>query len=185
MNVILLGPPGCGKGTQAKKLETEHNLRQISTGDMLRQEAADGTELGKQAKQFMETGQLVPDEVIVGMIRNRLQRGDLGDGFILDGFPRTVAQAQGLENMLGELQMGIDKVLYLKVPKEIVVDRLLKRAEIEGRADDNRETIEKRMDVYLQQTIPVVNWYQERSVLRELDGARTIDEVAAEIRSSF
>jgi adenylate kinase len=152
---------------------------------MLRQEVSDGTELGKQAKQYMDGGRLVPDEVIVGMIRNRLERGDLGNGFILDGFPRTVEQAQALEAMLGELGTSIDKVLYLKVAKEEVVERLLKRAEVEGRSDDNRETIEKRMDVYLAQTMPVVNWYQAKSVLKELDGARTIEQVADEIRSSL
>ena len=185
MNIILLGPPGCGKGTQAKLLENERNLQQISTGDMLRQEVADGTELGQEAKKFMNAGQLVPDEVMIGMIRNRLKRGDLGSGFILDGFPRTVEQAQGLGTMLGELNLSVDRVLYLKVPKEMVVDRLLKRAEIEGRADDNKETIEKRMEVYLQQTMPVVEWYQQQSLLLELDGGKTIDEVSADIRGNL
>ncbi len=185
MNIILLGPPGCGKGTQAKLLERERNLQQISTGDMLRQEVADGTELGQQAQKFMSAGQLVADEVMIGMIQNRLQRGDLGSGFILDGFPRTVEQAQGLGAMLGELDLTVDKVLYLKVPKEMVVERLLKRAEIEGRADDNQETIEKRMEVYLQQTIPVVEWYQQQSLLLELDGGKAIDEVSAKIRDSL
>ncbi|MGD8394190.1 MAG: adenylate kinase [Candidatus Eiseniibacteriota bacterium] len=184
MNIILLGPPGCGKGTQAKLLERERALRQVSTGDMLRQEVADGTELGKQAKTYMEGGQLVPDAIIIGMIRNRLEKGDLGNGFILDGFPRTVEQAKGLEAMLGELGVEIDRVLYLKVPKEEVVERLLKRAEIEGRADDNRETIEKRMDVYLAQTLPVVDYYRDRSLLRELDGDRTIEEVSEAIRAA-
>jgi len=185
MNIILLGPPGCGKGTQAKRLESEKNLRQISTGDMLRQQVADATELGQQAQEYMNAGRLVPDAVMIGMIRNRLENGDLGGGFILDGFPRTVDQAQGLGAMLNELTLGIDRVLYLKVPKEIVVERLLKRAEIEGRADDNQETIEKRMEVYLQQTMPVVDWYRQQSVLLELDGGQTIDQVSADIRSSF
>lgn len=185
MNLIFLGPPGCGKGTQAKRLEETMGLEQISTGDMLRQEVARQSELGRQAKAFMDAGKLVPDEVMIGVIRSRLQEGTPGSGFILDGFPRTVAQARGLDTMLTELGVAVDRVLYLQVPKEKVVERLLKRATIEGRSDDNRETIEKRMQVYLEQTEPVIDWYRDQSVLRELDGDRSIEAIAADIRGAL
>jgi len=182
MNLIFLGPPGCGKGTQAKRLEESMGLEQISTGDMLRREVARQSELGRQAKGFMNAGKLVPDEVMIGVIRSRLQDGTPGPGFILDGFPRTVAQARGLDTMLAELGVAVDRVLYLQVPKETVVERLPRRATIEGRSDDNRETIEKRMQVYLEQTEPVIEWYREQSVLRELDGDRSVEAIAADIR---
>ncbi len=185
MNVIFLGPPGCGKGTQAKLLVERRGMVQISTGDMLRSEVSAATELGLEAKRFMDAGHLVPDDVMIGMIKNRLRSGDIGQGFILDGFPRTVEQARHLEEVLDGLELTVDRVLYMSVPDDVLIERLARRAEVEERVDDAREVITKRLEVYLEQTLPVVDWYRARSVLREIDGDRPIEAVAAEVASQI
>lgn len=184
MNLILLGPPGSGKGTQAKNIVEELAVTHISTGDMLRQAVAEGTPLGREAQQIMGAGQLVPDRIMVDLVRERLEKG-VGNGFLLDGFPRTVEQAVALEAMLHEKGMAVDRVLSILVDGEKLIQRMLGRAREEGRADDTEEVIAKRLEVYERQTLPVADWYRRRSLLIEVDGGGTIEEVWAEIRGQL
>ena len=181
MNLILFGPPGSGKGTQAKRIAREFGMTHLSTGDMLRQAVAERTALGLAAQELMDAGQLVPDGVMIDLVRERLRR-DGGNGFVLDGFPRTIDQAQGLERMLGEMGQQVDRVLAISVPREELVRRLAGRAEIEGRSDDMAGVIGDRLKVYERQTAPVAGWYRERSLLVEVDGGRAIEEVWEDIR---
>ena len=181
MNLILFGPPGSGKGTQAKRIAREFGMTHLSTGDMLRQAVVERTPLGLAAKELMDAGQLVPDGVMIDLVRERLER-DGGNGFVLDGFPRTIDQAQGLERMLGEMGHQVDCVLAITVPREELVRRLAGRAEIEGRSDDSVGVIGDRLKVYERQTAPVAGWYRQRSLLVEVDGGRTIEEVWSDIR---
>jgi len=180
--ILLLGPPGAGKGTQAARLVERLGVPHISTGDMLREAVARGTEIGKKAAAVMEAGKLVSDEIVIGIARERLSRADARKGFLLDGFPRTLAQARALDDMLAELGMPLQCCLALTVDTEAVVQRLLKRAEIEGRADDNEATIRERMRVYEEQTAPLLAYYRERGLLAQVDGMGTVDEVAERIR---
>ena len=187
MNVILLGPPGAGKGTQAKKLETKYGLKQLSTGDMLRAEIAAGSELGTQAKEIIDRGDLVSDEIIIGMIASRSSQDDCKNGVIFDGFPRTVAQAEALENMLSEKGQSIAAVLHLVVDEEALVGRLENRItqmKAEGqelRSDDNPETLRKRVQIFQKQTAPIIPYFENKDMLTSIDGMKTIEEVEAQI----
>jgi len=213
LNLILLGPPGAGKGTQAERLREDFGLPHISTGDMLRAQVADGTELGVQAKRYMDAGELVPDEVIVGMIVDRVSDTDAGDGFLLDGFPRNESQAQALGEALGGLDRRLTAVLAIEVPDDEVVHRLAGRrvcvknpghiyhvdfdppkhegicdqdgARLIQRDDDREETIRKRLAVYHSQTAPLIDYYDGAGLLRRFDGRRSADEVHARIRATL
>ncbi len=204
MKLILLGPPGAGKGTQAKMLTEEFSIPQISTGDILRAAVKDGTPMGLKAKEYMNAGGLVPDEVVVGIVRDRLQEIDCNNGFILDGFPRTVAQADALQASLQSMSKELDRVISLDVDAEALVERLTGRRTCKEcgrgyhvkfdpsrdpavcdscdgalfqRDDDQEETIRKRLQVYANQTSPLINYYRETGVLLELDGMQPIPQV--------
>lgn len=181
--IILFGPPGAGKGTQAVRLEDRHGMTQLSTGDMLRAAVAAGTELGNKAKAVMDAGKLVDDETMLGIISERIDEPDCQQGFILDGFPRTVAQAEGLDRMLGEKGIAIEHVIEITVDEGELYKRIEKRAEETGgaRADDNAETLRKRLQVYHDQTAPVLPYYREKGMLRQVDGMSDIEEVAKQI----
>lgn len=184
MKLILLGPPGAGKGTQAKRLEMQYGYVQLSTGDMLRAAVTAKTEIGKQAEAIMARGDLVPNEVVVGIIAERIAQPDCKDGYILDGFPRNVAQAEALDAMLASKGMELDAVVELKVDSAILLNRIETRAaETEGgpRADDNAEALKKRLDVYDEQTAPLIAYYGNTGKLRSVDGMQTMDEVTAAI----
>jgi len=179
--IVLMGAPGAGKGTQAKKLEIALGLPQVATGDLFRENLKNETELGQLAKSFMDKGQLVPDEVTVAMVRERLMRPDCQSGAVLDGFPRTTAQAEALDALLMEFGSKINIVPSINVAQDVLVARLLKRAEIEGRADDNEETIRIRMRVYHEQTAPLLDFYKRRELLVEIDGEQPIDKVQRDL----
>ncbi len=183
--VLLLGPPGAGKGTQARALAAELGVPQIATGDMLREAVAAGSEVGLRARAFMERGELVPDEVVIGVARERLAADDAREGFILDGFPRTTAQARALDGILDELGVGLERVVALEVDEEELVGRLLRRAQIEGRSDDNERTIRNRMRVYREETQPLIDYYRERSILRSVQGSGAIEEVGRRLREAL
>jgi adenylate kinase len=205
MDVILLGPPGAGKGTQAKRLLETLKVPQISTGDMLREAVGAKTELGLKAKEYMDAGKLVPDEVVIGLVKERLNKGDCKDGFMLDGFPRTVAQAEELGNTLEAMNRRIEHVVLLDVPDDELVARITGRRtcgacgaiyhimfspppeegtcrcgakELQQRADDNEETVRERLNTYHDQTAPLISFYDQRGVLRKVEGAgKNPDEV--------
>jgi adenylate kinase len=180
VNLLVLGPQGAGKGTQAKRISAEYGIPHIATGDMFR--ALDtSTELGRRVKEIMDSGQLVPDEVTVAMIRDRLSDADAEVGFVLDGFPRTLEQAEALDEMLGGIGRGLDAILFFDVSDEVGMDRALKRAELEGRSDDTPEVIAKRLAVYHEKTEPIVEHYRVTGKLVPLHADRTIDEVWSEI----
>ena len=188
MKLIFLGPPGAGKGTQAARIETAYEIPQLSTGDMLRAAVAAGTEIGKQAKDIMARGDLVPDEVVVGIISERIQAPDCANGFILDGFPRNVSQARSLDGVLVEKGINLDAVIELAVDPEILIARILKRAQESAdgpRDDDTEEALQHRLRVYEEQTAPVADFYAEKGILRTLDGMQEIDEVTQQIRSAL
>jgi adenylate kinase len=185
MNLILFGPPGAGKGTQAKILQEEWSLPQLSTGDMLRAAIAAGTELGKRSKAIMDRGDLVPDEVVVSIIAERLDKPDCAHGVVFDGFPRTVAQAQALDKMLAGRGGKIDAVIELKVDDEAMVGRMENRVKENpgsARADDNPETLKKRLVVYHQNTAPLLDFYSRQGKLKTVDGMAPIPQVAGAIR---
>lgn len=212
MNLILLGPPGAGKGTQANMLSDEFSIPQISTGEILRAAVKEGTPLGIEAKSFMDAGGLVPDEVVIGIVVERLQHDDCSNGFILDGFPRTVAQADALQDNLKTLGKELDRVIALQVDTEALVERLTGRrtckscgrgyhvrfdppaeegrcdvcgGELVQRDDDREETIRKRMEVYEEQTAPLINYYREAGLLIEVDGMQPIGEVNETLRTAL
>lgn len=174
MRIVVFGPPGAGKGTQGVRLAEHLNITHLATGDMLRAEVAAGSELGKQAKSYMDRGDLVPDDVIIGMIQSQLTGGD---GMVLDGFPRTIKQAEALDGALNAANLPLDKAIYFNVDRDELVKRLLNRASEEGRSDDNLETINRRMDVYHEQTAPVLDYYRAAGKVVEIDGTGTPDEV--------
>ncbi len=185
MNIILLGPPGAGKGTQAKRLEEAYGIAQLSTGDMLRAAVASGSALGREAKMIMDAGQLMPDALMVDMISQRIEEEDCAKGFILDGFPRTVPQAEALDGMLAEKDMTLDAVIEIKVADEVLVERIQTRIAESAvtRSDDNVETLRERLKVYHAQTAPILPYYQDRGMLRAVDGMASIDEVTAQIKA--
>jgi len=182
IKVVFLGPPGAGKGTQALRIAEKFGVPHISTGDILRAAVKEGTELGKLAKSYMDRGELVPDEVIIGIIKERLSQPDVKEkGFILDGFPRTLKQAEALDQMLKELNMPLDKVIYLNVDDEEIVKRLLAR----GRADDTEEVIRNRLKVYREQTAPLIDYYQAKGLLVEIYGVGQIEEITRKIEEAL
>jgi adenylate kinase len=179
--LLLLGAPGAGKGTQAARLARRLDVPQISTGEMLRQAVASGSELGRRVQDTMDRGELVSDSIVIEVARERLSLSDAMRGFVLDGFPRTLAQAEALDRILGELGSRLERCVALSVDEEALVGRLLGRARIEGRSDDNEATIRKRMRVYDEQTAPLLDYYRRRGVLAEVDGMGSIEEVEKEI----
>ena len=179
--VLLMGPPGAGKGTQAAALAEARGLKALSTGNMLRDHVNRGTELGKRAKVIMDSGELVPDEVIVGMVRAELEAAP-ALRFLLDGFPRTPAQAAALDALLAELGTQVTAAIALEADDEELVQRLLKRAELEGRSDDNEATVRNRMEVYRRQTQPLLEYYEGRGVLKRVDGIGSVEEIQERIR---
>jgi len=177
LNIVLFGPPGSGKGTQAEKLIEKYNLVHISTGDLLRSEVAAQTELGVQAKAIMDRGELVSDEIVIGMINNKLSEHKDAPGFIFDGFPRTVEQARELRNALVDNKTKVSMVISLQVDRDELMTRLLKRGEESGRSDDNEETISNRIEVYQRQTIPVTYYYDKTRIHHPVEGIGKIDEI--------
>jgi adenylate kinase len=184
LDLLLLGVQGSGKGTQAKRLAAEYGLEHLSTGDMLRQAIADGTELGRRVKPILESGELVPDDLMIELIRERLQSPDAADGFILDGFPRTMAQADALDEMLSEIDRPLAVVLELQVPDDVAIQRLRKRAVEEGRSDDTPEAIANRIDLYHRETKPLVSHYRLAGNLVGIHGDRSENEVFSEIQQA-
>ncbi len=213
MNLILLGPPGAGKGTQATRLEHAYEIAQLSTGEMLRAEVSAGSEIGKKADGLMKAGQLVPDEMIIGIIGGRLDRDDCRNGFILDGFPRTVPQAAALDVMLDEKHLRMDHVMSIEVDDEAMVKRITGRfscakcgagyheefqkpkvdgvcdacgsTEFSRRADDNAETVRERLKAYHAQTAPIIDYYDSRGLLRRVDGMEPIDNVTSQLKAAI
>jgi adenylate kinase len=185
VNLLVLGPQGAGKGTQAKRISREHGIPHVSTGDMFRAEREAGTEFGRRVGEIMATGRLVPDELTIAMIAKRLGREDARDGFVLDGFPRNLAQAEALDSMLSGIGRGLDAILFLDVPDEVGMERALKRAEIENRVDDTRDVIAKRLEIYHTDTEPIVEHYRATGKLVPLHGDRSIDEVWAEVSDAL
>ncbi|MDF7673907.1 adenylate kinase [Acetobacteraceae bacterium ESL0709] len=183
MNIILLGPPGAGKGTQAKRLETERGMKQVSTGDMLRAEVAAGSEIGKKVKAILESGQLVPDEIMVAMIEKRISQPDCAKGFILDGFPRATSQAIVLDEMLKRKQIAINAVILIDVPREELMKRISERVGDDGsrRSDDTPEVLRSRLEVYDAQTKPILPYYERDGRLKKVDGLQSIDDVGRAI----
>ncbi|MBT6135605.1 MAG: adenylate kinase [Kordiimonadaceae bacterium] len=209
MIVVLLGPPGAGKGTQAQKIEKTQGLVQLSTGDMLRAAVTEGSKVGKKAKDFMEAGKLVTDEIVVKIIENRIQKVDCKNGFLLDGFPRTLTQAKALDNMLNQKSLKLNAVVEMQVDDEALVDRIIGRytctacnqgyhgenlkPKVDGvcdncgstnfkrRVDDNRETVSSRLEAYHSQTAPLLPYYKEQGVLRVVNGMVDIGDVSVQI----
>lgn len=177
MRIVLLGAPGSGKGTQAKRLKVELGIAHISTGDLLRAAVRAGTPLGLQARAVMEAGQLVSDDIVLGLLEERLAEADTKPGFILDGYPRNLAQANALDGLLARISQPLGAVLKLNVPDAAIVKRCEIRFEQERRADDNPETVRKRLAVYAEQTAPVADFYARRGLLTEIDGVGAVDAV--------
>ena len=175
--LVLFGPPGAGKGTQAARISERLGVPAISTGDIFRSNIAGGTELGRQVVTFTSVGALVPDELTDELVRDRLQQADAAQGFLLDGYPRNVAQVGALDAMLAEAGTPLDAVVEITADADVVVDRLLKRALVEGRADDTEDVIRHRLDVYAEQTAPIAKVYADRGVLVQVDGIGELDEV--------
>ncbi len=213
MNLVLLGPPGCGKGTQSKRLEAALGIAQLSTGDMLRAEVASGSELGRTAKGIMEGGGLVPDRLIIDLIATRIDGEDCREGFILDGFPRTVPQAEALDTMLGDKNLTLDRVVELEVDDEAMVERITGRftcagcgtgyhekfqkpategvcdtcggTEFTRRSDDDADTVRARLEAYHEQTAPIASYFAQKGVLKGVDGMAAIDEVTRQLREAL
>jgi len=183
--LLLLGPPGAGKGTQATRLAERYGIPQISTGDMLRAAVAAGTELGRRARALMERGELVPDDLVIGVAAARLAQDDAAEGFVLDGFPRTVAQAEALRSLLDRSGLQLERCVAMAVDEGAIVRRLLLRARVEGRKDDNEATIRERMRVYREQTAPLIAYYRTQGILAEVDGMGSVDEVARRIEEAL
>ncbi|MCS7144632.1 MAG: adenylate kinase [Archaeoglobaceae archaeon] len=208
MNLILLGAPGAGKGTQAKIIAEKYKIPQVSTGDMLREAVAKGTELGRKAKEFMSQGKLVPDEVVIGIVKERLNQKDCEKGFILDGFPRTIAQAEALDRIMREMGRKIDAVININVPEEEIVKRIVNRricrkcgsiyhliydppkkegicdkcgGELYQRDDDRESIVRERFKVYQKNTEPLIDYYKNKRILYDVDGTKDIEKVNAEV----
>lgn len=212
MNLILMGLPGAGKGTQAEKINEQYNIPHISTGDMFRLAIKEGTELGNKAKAYMDQGELVPDEVTIGIVKERLSKDDCKDGFLLDGFPRTIAQAEALQSLLSEMKESIDYCLHVDVPEKELVERLTGRricptcgatyhvlynppkedgicdrdgSELIQREDDQADTVKKRLNVNIEQTKPLLDFYEEKGCLVTVDGDQEIDQVFQDIQAKI
>lgn len=177
MRLVLLGPPGSGKGTQATRLKDHLQVPHISTGDLLRAEVAAGTKLGLEAKEVMARGELVSDAILLGMLEDRFSKEDTKGGFILDGYPRNLAQADALNTLLERIGQPMDAAVQLEVPTELLVERIAGRSQAEGRADDTPESVRTRLDVYSDQTEPVVNFFRQRGKLSVVDGVGSLDDV--------
>ena len=203
MNIVLLGAPGAGKGTQAQKLVADYGVAHISTGDLLRAAVKAQSELGKQAKSYMDSGQLVPDELVINLVKERLEQDDAKKGFILDGFPRNTAQAVTLDSELREMGVALDAALLVSVEPEVIINRLSSRrtckscgytatagvdacprcgGEMYQRDDDKPETIKHRLDTYQRETAPLVEYYQGQGILKQVDGDRPVDDVYADVK---
>ena len=180
-----MGPPGAGKGTQATRIAEHLGVPAISTGDIFRANVSEGTDLGREAQRYMDAGEYVPDEVTNRMVRARLAQDDATGGFLLDGYPRTVAQVEELDSMVSETGERIEAVVVLGVDTDELVSRLVKRAEQDGRSDDTEDVVRHRQEVYVEQTAPLVDVYRERGVLVEVDGMGEVDEVTSRIRSAL
>jgi adenylate kinase len=185
LNVLLLGPQGAGKGTQAKRISAEYGIPHIASGEILRAEMEAGTELGRRVRDVYDRGDLVSDDLMIELIRTRLAQHDTEAGFILDGFPRTTVQAEALDEMFGDIGRSFSVVFALQIPDEVAFERLRKRAEIEGRADDTDEAIRRRLENYHRETEPLIEYYRARGNLVPIHGDRTENEVLAEIQSAL
>lgn len=183
--LLIVGPPGAGKGTQAVRLAELLGIPAISTGDIFRANVSEETELGVLAKSYMDKGEYVPDTVTNDMVRDRLGREDAQEGFLLDGYPRTLPQVEALDDMLAELGTALDRVLLLEVRTEEVVGRLVERGHEQGRSDDTEETIRRRIEVYAEQTAPLIDVFEQRGILRRVDGMASINEVTAALREAL
>jgi adenylate kinase len=183
--IVFFGPPGSGKGTQASRLAASAGIPQISTGDLLRSHVAKGTSLGAIAKPIMESGALVPDDLVTKMLKERLAEPDAKGGAIFDGYPRTVAQAESLEALLKDAGGRVDAVLFIDVPDSVLVDRLLKRATLEGRADDTKATIAERLRVYREKTAPLADLFRRQGSFVTIDGNRPVEAVGADIAAAL
>ena len=185
MRLVLLGAPGSGKGTQATRLKDALAVPHISTGDLLRAAVAAGTPLGTQAKAVMDRGELVSDDIVLGMLEERLTAGDTGNGFILDGYPRNSAQAQALETLLAKLGQPVDVAVLLDVDVELLISRLAGRAQAEGRSDDTPETVRNRLRVYTEQTAPVIDFYDAAGKLTRIDGVGSMEDITARVLAAI
>jgi adenylate kinase len=185
LNILLLGPQGSGKGTQAKRISAEYGLAHVATGDMLREAIAAGTQLGRKVKPILARGDLVPDEDMISLIRERLSRNDTAEGFVLDGFPRTMAQTEALDAMLREIGRELTIVFELQLPEEVCMERLLRRARLEGRVDDTPEVVRHRLDLYHRETEPLIEHYRATGKLVGIHADRPIPEVFAEIQEAL
>ena len=185
LDIVILGPPGAGKGTQARRVAADAGIPAIATGDMLRAAIADGTELGRRTKPIYDAGDLVPDELMIELIRDRLDDDDAARGFLLDGFPRTLAQGEALDALPTELERGLTVLFDFQLPDELAVQRLLNRARLEGRTDDAPEVVERRLEIFHAQTKPLIAYYRARGILVGIHADRSIDEVFAEIQQAL
>ncbi len=185
MNLLVLGPQGSGKGTQAKRIADDHGIPHVATGDIFRAAVEEGTELGKRVEPILASGELVPDDLTIALIRERLSAPDAANGFVLDGFPRTLAQAEALDEMLAGIERGLDAILFFDLSDAIAIERILRRAVEEGRADDTPEAIARRLSIYHEQTEPIVERYRATGKLVPLHADRSIGEVAAEISEAL
>jgi adenylate kinase len=185
LNLLVLGPQGAGKGTQAQRISAAHGIPHISTGDMFRAAIAAGTELGRRVAPILASGELVPDEVTVALIRERLSEDDAADGFVLDGFPRNLAQAEALDEMLGSIDRDLDAILFFDLSDDVATERLLRRAELEGRTDDTPDVIARRLAIYHGDTEPIVEHYRATGKLIPLHAGLPVDEVWAEVETAL
>jgi adenylate kinase len=185
LNVLLLGPQGAGKGTQAKRISAEYGIPHIASGEILRAEMDAGTELGRRVKDVYDRGDLVSDDLMIELIRNRLEQPDTEAGFVLDGFPRTTVQAEALDTMFNDIGRNFSVAFALQIPDEVAFDRLRRRAEVEGRADDTDEAIQRRLDNYHRETEPLIEYYRIRGNLVPIHGNRSENEVFAEIQRAL
>jgi adenylate kinase len=185
LNILLLGPQGAGKGTQAKRISSEYGVPHIASGEILRDEMAAETELGRRVREIYDRGDLVSDDIVIDLIRTRLEQPDTEAGFVLDGFPRTTVQAEALDSMFADIGRSFSVVFALQIPDEVAFERLRKRAELEGRADDTDDAIQRRLDNYHRETEPLIEYYRVRGNLVPIHGNRSENEVFAEIQQAL